>query len=359
MRNPLTIWNALAAIGLAAGTFAPAKPASADGQRRSPPMTITSYGGAYQKAVRSTFFEPFSKATGIKITEDEYNGEFSKIRAMVESKSVSWNVVDMAVDAVLQLCAEGVLETIDWKRLDLDRTKLMGADASDCGVPFLLSTTIIAYDQDKLPNGPKTIADFFDTQKFPGKRGLKKSPDKTLEWALVADGVAVKDIYKVLNTPEGVDRAFKKLDTIKKDVVWYQSNAQPAQLLSDGQVVMTQAANGRIYDAVKNSGKHFGMVWDAQVFEFALWAIPKGSPSQDAAYRFLAFAGSPQPEADLTHYLPYGPANKDAMALVDSAMKPDLPTAPENMRSALPRDAVFWADKGDELRQRFTTWLAK
>ena len=84
------------------------------------------------------------------------------------------------------------------------------------------------------PTGRPTIADLFDLQKFPGKRALQKDPFVNLEWALIADGVAIKDVYKVLGTPEGVDRAFKKLDTIKKDVVWWEAGAQPPQLLADG-----------------------------------------------------------------------------------------------------------------------------
>ncbi|MCC8940188.1 ABC transporter substrate-binding protein [Bradyrhizobium sp. Arg68] len=355
MRMLLRIASALAVIGLAAGTFAQVKPAFADEQ-----LTITSFGGVYQTAVRKAYFEPFSKATGIKITEDEYSGESAKIRAMVQSKSVNWDVVDADPVAAIQLCHAGIVETIDWKRLGLDRAKFMGSDNYDCGVPYEVSASIIAYDKDKLPNGPKTIADLFDTQKFPGKRGLwKVLPDKFLIWALIADGVAVKDAYNVLNTPEGVDRAFKKLDTIKKDVVWYTSSAQPAQLLADGQVVMTQAPNGRIYDAVKNSGKHFEIMWDAHTWEVGYWMIPKGSPHRDAAYKFLTFAGSPQVQANLTRYLPYGPANEDAMSLVDPAIRPHLPTAEDHIGNGIGRDASFWAEKGDDLTQRFTTWLAK
>ncbi|ANW03027.1 ABC transporter substrate-binding protein [Bradyrhizobium icense] len=348
------IASVLCVVGLAAVVLAPAKTAFAGDQ-----LTVVSWGGALQAAQRKAFFEPFTKATGIKITEDEYNGEAGKIRAMVDSKTVSWDVVVAGSGSSMQLCAEGIIETIDWNKLGLDRAKFMSGDKHDCGVPTEVTASIIAYDKDKLPNGPKTIADLFDMQKFPGKRGLWKFPMLNLEWALIADGVAVKDVYKVLRTPEGVDRAFRKLDTIKKDVVWWTSGAQPPQLLADGQVVMTAAYNGRIYDANKNSGKHFEIMWDAAQLTFNLWAIPKGSPRRDDAYKFIAFAASPQAQADLTRYIPYGPDHKDAMALVDPAILPNLPNAPDHMANALEWDAVFWADKGDDLRQRFAAWLAK
>jgi putative spermidine/putrescine transport system substrate-binding protein len=354
MKKSLLMAGALAVAGLAVTMTMPAPRAVAGDQ-----LNITSWGGAYQMSQRKAYFEPYAKQSGTKITEEEYNGEIAKIRAMVESKSVSWDAIDVDTQTAVQGCAEGILETIDWGKLGLDRAKFTGADLMDCAVPTILYATVIAYDKDKLPNGPTTIADVFDLKKFPGKRGLQKNPFVNLEWALIADGVPVKDVYKVLNTPEGVDRAFKKLDTIKKDVVWWEAGAQPPQLLADGQVVMTSAWNGRIYDANKNSGKHFEIMWDAQGLDWDWWAIPKGDPRLDDTYKFIAFASSPEAQADQTHFISYGPANKDAIPHVDPAILPNLPTATDHMTNALLVDPQFWGDKGEELRQRFTAWLAQ
>lgn len=259
----------------------------------------------------------------------------------------------------IEMCNQGLIEKIDWKKLGLDRSKFLGADKVECGVPEAISATVLAYDKDKLPNGPKTIADLFDLQKFPGKRGLYKTPDTTLEWALIADGVATEDVYKVLGTPEGVDRAFRKLDTIKKDVIWWTSGAQPVQLLADGQVVMTAAFNGRIYDAVKNSDRHFEIVWDAHTWGSTVWTIPRGTPHREEAYKFIAYASSPRAQADFARYFPYAPTNKDAMALVDPAMMSQFATAPEHVARGIMIDAAFRVEKSAELRQRFNAWLAK
>ena len=160
------------------------------------------------------------------------------------------------------------------------------------------------------PNGPTKIADLFDLKKFPGKRALQKDPFVNLEWALIADGVAVKDVYKVLGTPEGVDRAFKKLDTIKKDVIWWEAGAQPPQLLADGSVVMTSSWNGRIYDANKNSGKHFEIMWDAQGLDWDLWAIPKGDPRWTTPTSSSPLRARPAAQAEQTHWISYGPATR-------------------------------------------------
>ncbi|MCP3371765.1 ABC transporter substrate-binding protein [Bradyrhizobium cajani] len=337
--------GALAVTGLMASALI--EPALAGDQ-----LTIVSWGAVYQQVLHKYVFEPFTRTTGIKVTEAVYSGEIAKLRAMVESKTVSWDVVDAGSNAWM-MCDQGLLETIDWKKLGLDRAKFGDAGRFDCGVPGQFNSTIVYYDK-KLPTSPKTIADVFDTKKIPGKRGLWKNPYPNLEWALIADGVPIKDVYKVLSTPEGVDRAFKRLDTIKNDVIWWTAGAQSKQLLADGQVVMTASWTS------KEADKQFGTMWDAaQSGAPSYWTIPKGSPHLEEAYKFLAFAGSPQPQADLTREMPYGPANKDAMALVDPEVLPTLPNTPEHDAVALHMDQPFWIENGDELRQRFTAWLAK
>ncbi len=210
-------------------------------------LTIVSWGGAYQESQRKAYIEPYNKA-GNTAKEEEYSGEIAKMRAMVESKAVTWDVVDVDTQTALTGCAEGFLEKIDWAKLGYDKKNFVGAEFAECAVPTIIYSTVIAYDNVKTPNGPQTIADVFDLAKFPGKRGLQKNPFVNLEWALIADGVPITDVYTVLATPEGVDRAFKKLDTIKSEVVWWEAGAQPPQLLADGQVVMTSAWNGRIYE---------------------------------------------------------------------------------------------------------------
>jgi putative spermidine/putrescine transport system substrate-binding protein len=235
---------------------------------------------------------------------------------------------------------------------------------TDCAVANIVWSTIFAYDKSATPNGPKTIADFFNTADFPGKRGLRKSPKANLEMALAADGVAAEDIYEVLDTDEGIDRAFAKLDTIKNDVVWWEAGAQPPQLLADGEVAMTTAYNGRIFNAVASEGKPFEIVWDAQVFDVDMWAIVKGAPNADLAMDFLKFSTETEQLAAQASYISYGPARKSSAPLVstyhsnaDLEMGPQMPTAPENFKTAIANDFEFWADNADELNERFNAWL--
>jgi putative spermidine/putrescine transport system substrate-binding protein len=342
----------LVAAALLAGTAFTASARAAD------ELTVVSWGGAYSASQKKAFVDPYV-AAGNKVTEAEYNGEVAKIKAMVEAKAVTWDVVDVDTPTGLQGCAEGALEPIDWAKLGLDKAKFIGGDLLECAVPNIVYGTVFGYDTTKFPEGPTTLADLFDTAKFPGKRGLWKNPQVNLEWALIADGVAPADVYKVLGTPEGVDKAFAKLDTIKKDIVWWESGAQAPQLLADGQVVMTSAWNGRLQTAIDADKKPFKIVWDNQALDWDWWAIPKGTPKIEEAYRFIAYSSDPGRMAEQTKHIAYGPANKDAIPSVEPAVLTKLPTAPDNMKTAWQLDPQFWADRGDELKERFNAWLSK
>jgi putative spermidine/putrescine transport system substrate-binding protein len=345
--------SVLFAAALLAGT------AFAATARAGDELTVVSWGGAYSESQHKAFIEPYN-AAGNKVTEAEYNGEVAKIRAMVEAKAVTWDVIDVDTPTGVQACAEGALETIDWGKLGLDRSKFIGGDLLECAVPNIIYGTVFGYDTTKYPeNPPTTINDFFDTTKYPGKRGLWKNIQVNFEWALIADGVDPKDVYKVLATPEGLDRAFAKLDTIKKDIVWWEAGAQAPQLLADGQVVMTSAWNGRLYNAVKQDNKPFKIVWDHQALDWDWWAITKDTPKLEEAYRFIAFASDAKRMADQTNYISYGPSNTDSIPNVPADILPDLPTAPENLKTAWNLDSSFWADHKDEINERFNAWLAQ
>ncbi|MGI9350263.1 MAG: ABC transporter substrate-binding protein [Rhizobiaceae bacterium] len=333
-------------------------------------ITIVSWGGAYTKSQVEAYHKPFIEKTGAKVNSEDYNGGIAEIKAQVEAGNVTWDIVDVELSDAIRACDEGLLETIDHSTLPA------GADGTpatedfldgtlyDCAVANIVWSTIYAYDSTKITDGPSTMADFFDTGKFPGKRGLRKGPKVNLEFALIADGVPAAEVYDVLATPEGVDRAFAKLDTIKDEVVWWEAGAQPPQLLADGEVAMTTAYNGRIFNAVAGEDKPFEIVWDGQVYDLDLWVIPKGAKNKDTAFEFLNFSTATEQLAAQASYISYGPARKSSAPLVgkyhnkDIDMGPQMPTAPENLANAVQSNFEFWADNSDQLTERFNAWLA-
>ena len=194
-------------------------------------ISVISFGGANKNAQVSAYYEPFTKETGVNVIAGEYNGEMAKIKAMVESNSVSWDAVEVELSEVQRGCDEGLFEKIDYKVIGPKSGFLSGA-AEKCGVGMFVWSTVVAYDSSKFKTAPTTWADFWDVKTFPGKRGLRKTAKYALEAALEADGVKPADVYKELSTPAGVDRAFKKLDELKPYIQWWEAGAQAPQYLS-------------------------------------------------------------------------------------------------------------------------------
>ena len=341
---------ALATAMMSAGAFTPAL---ADGS-----LTIMATGGAWQEAQRHAWFEPFAEKFGVKLNEQEYLGDLGKIKAMVETGDVPVDLVTVETATVLQGCDEGILIQLDYSKI-ADRSKFLPGTALDCGVGLDVYGDVLAYDTTKLKEAPTSVLDIFNTQRFPGKRALRKFPAQNLEWALMADGVPAAQVYETLATAEGVDRAFKKLDTIKKDVVWWDAGAQPPQLLASGEVVMTTAWNGRIQNAVDKESKPFAIVWKDQIVEYDMIAIPKGAKNLDLAYQYLNYISQPEIAAKLGAFIPYGPVRSDATEFVPAEVLSKLPTAPDHMTSYLVGDVEFWGDHGEDLVKRFNAWLAQ
>ena len=335
-------------------------------------ITVMGWGGAYSNSQIEAYHKPFTAATGTVVVSVDADNPATPIKAQVEAGNVTVDVASVEIADAVRLCDEGLVIPIDAASLPAgaDGTPatedFIEGTLSDCMIPTDVFATAIAYDTSKFPNGgPQTIADFFDLEKFPGKRGVKKGAKTTLEMALMADGVPAAEVYAVLETPEGQDRAFAKLDQIKAESVFWEAGSQPPQLLADGEVVMTMAWNGRIFNAAVAEGKPFEIMWDGQVFEWEGWVIPKGAPNEAAALEFVKFSTSTEPLANAAEWISYGPPRKSSAPLVGNfqgdgttPMAPHLPTSPENMTNALPSSLDFWADRDTELNERFNAWLA-
>ena len=319
-------------------------------------LTVVSFGGANKNAQDKAFYAPWAAAGNGKVIAGEYNGEMAKVKAMVDTKSVSWNLVEVESPELARGCDEGMFETLDPAQFGNPADFIPGA-IQPCGVGFFVWSTVLAYNADKLKGAPAGWADFWDTTKFPGKRGLRKGAKYTLEFALMADGVAPKEVYSVLATPAGVDRAFKKLDQLKPSIQWWEAGAQPPQYLASGDVVMSSAYNGRIAAVQKES--NLKVVWNGGIYDFDSWAIPKGAKDLSEAQKFIAFSVKPVQQKTYSENIAYGPANTQAVPLLAKDVLKDMPTTPENIANQVQIDVSFWADNGEQLEQRFNAWAAK
>lgn len=350
--------------------------ANADGHMSSD-MILVSWGGAYQDSQQNAYVAPYLEANpGITAVWDESSAEaVAKLRAMNEAGNITWDLVDVVASDALRLCDEGLA-----MELDFDEVLAPGDDGAsaeddfgdllinDCFVPQIVYSTTFGYRTDMVGDTPpSSICDVFDLEAYPGQRALQRRPIDNVEWALYCDGVAKEDLYEVLDTDEGVERAFAKLDTIKDSVVWWSAGAETPQLLADGEVVMGSTYNGRLFSAIAEQDQPIGMLWDMQSFDLDGWIVPTGlTPEREArALDFLRFATDTQRLADQAKYISYGPARASSAPLVGMhatlgiEMAEHMPTDPANATNVHIYDYEWWADNRDDLDAKFQAWLAQ
>jgi putative spermidine/putrescine transport system substrate-binding protein len=297
---------------------------------------------------------------------ETYNGGLDELREQVETANVVWDVVDFELSDLVRACREGLLEKIDHGTLPAGLDGSPAAEDfipgafTDCGVGQTVWATVVAYDDNGVGSDrPSKLADFFDVGKYPGKRGLRRDPRVILEWALLADGVAPGEVYKTLETDDGLERAFGVIEPIRNHIVWWSEGSEPVKLLDAGEVVMTSVWNGRVYGPIVDDGKAYTILWDGQIWDIDSWGIPKGSDNLAKAMDYVRFATGTRQLAEQTKYISYGPARKSSMALVGDQVKAMLPTAEDNMKNALQSDADWWATHQAELTVKFEAWLAE
>jgi putative spermidine/putrescine transport system substrate-binding protein len=319
-------------------------------------LRMVNWGGDLARAHMQALVIPWEAKTGKNVEMEYYNGGLVEMRDQVNTTNVRWDVVDMEYSDLIKACEDGLLEKIDHSRLPNVEQDFMQGSLHDCGVGTYVWATVYAYDKKAFGAAiPSTVGDFFDIKKFPGKRGLRKDPRGTLEWALMAAGVAPEKVYDTLATPQGVDLALKELETIRQHIVWWSTGPEPVQMLTDGTVTMSAAWNGRLYRPIVEDKEPIGIVWDGQLWEIEFLAIVKGSRRLENALEFVAFATDTQALADVTQYIPYGPVRKSSQSRISDLAKPHLPT--ENMGNALRFDSPWWAENMGWIREKFDRWM--
>ena len=329
-------------------------------------LTVVSWGGTYTRSQMLAYVKPYRQKIGEWVVMDTYGGGLEEIRNQVDTANVVWDVVDFELSDLLRGCREGLLEKLDHSFLLPGSDGVAAAEdfipgaLTECGIGQTVWATVVGYNSASFDGEkPSNLADFFDVQRFPGKRGLRRDPRVAMEWALLADGAAAGEVYDLLETEDGQERAFKVLDRIKTSLVWWSEGEEPIELLASGDVVMTSVWNGRMFAPIVEDGKDFAIIWDGQIWDIDSWGIPKGTYNLEKAKDFIRFATSSQQLAEQTKYISYGPARRSAMALVGDGVKAMLPTFPEHMANALQSNADWWATHKVEMSAKFEEWLAR
>ncbi len=338
----------IAALSLGASV----SPAMADGE-----VVFSSWGGSFQDALRSSMLDPASEALSITVEEDTTNG-IQDVRAQITAGAVAWDVTEQELPTCETLKREGMLEEIDYSVVDT--TGIPPELVNSHYVGLLSFTKVIAYRTDVFgEDGPDSWADFWDVEQFPGVRGMHGKVNYNLEAALMADGVVPADVYDVLATDEGLERAWAKLAEIVPHVtIWYRGGTQSAQLLRDGEVDMIHMGQNHV-GYINESGVSVNFTFDGGTMDIDCLLVLKGAPNRDNAMNLINQMISAPAQARLVKVMPFGPVNLDAfdagILTEEEAMK--LPSHPRNFDKQLLVDPNFYIGQLDTLTERFDTLI--
>lgn len=321
-------------------------------------VTIASWGGSYQEAQSKALFEPAAANTGIVVKQETYGG-MSDVRLQVSTGAVSLDIVASGSGSAARAAAEGLLEKLDYSIIDV--SDFYPTLKTDYCVGTDVFSTVYAWNTETYgDDGPQSWADFFDVEKFPGKRAYRNKVAGALEPALMADGVAMEDVYTVLDSEEGIERALNKIRALKPHIdVFWSSGAQHAQLMRDGEVDMSTGWNGRFDNAAKDGGK-VKHSFNQALLDYDCFAIPKGAPNKAVAMEFLAEISKAEYQDDLPKFITYGPTNKAAYDTgeISPEMAAMLPSSPENSAKQLTVSLEWyakWETIADEMYQEMLT----
>ena len=359
-------------------------------------VTVVSWGGAYTNSQKLGYGDPAAKKLGFPINWVDYSGGLSEIKAQKEAGAITWDIIDVFAMDTINGCDEGLFVEFDFDK-DFGPgsdgvkasddfftggknplTDLPGGMPSKCAVGNILYSWVYAYNHDTIGSKkPKNVEDFFNTKKFPGKRGIYNGPLAFLEVALAADGIKPgkggANIYKALRTEEGVTRAMNKIKALCEDpnggCVFWSAGAKPPELLMSGEVVMATGWNGRFFGAIMD-GAPLTQVWDGQGLDYQYMVQVKDGPNDanGQAMKALKEMMSTEGLAGSAKHIAYAPFRKSSLAVIEKGepwfkdgktnMLPEMPSSKENTKNYFLVDAVYWADNSTELGEKYEAMKA-
>ncbi|TIT75597.1 MAG: ABC transporter substrate-binding protein [Mesorhizobium sp.] len=337
--------HGLAITGLLASVAVPASAADT--------ITVASWGGTYQEAQTKAFFDPTAKELGITIKQDTTNG-LDDVRLQVSGNAVKWDITELGADECARGSKEGLFEKLDYSLID--KSGINPKLVHDDWVGVSYTSVVLIYRTDVFGDkGPKTWADFWDVEKFPGRRALSGSQaTETLSVAALAKGTPIDKVY-----PVDIDGALQSVDKVKGHIdAWWTSGAQAMQLVKDGEVDMASIWNGRA-GTLRKEGAPVAFSFDQGVLTADCLVIPKGSKNKDLAMKALARFVSPDLQANLPLYVDNGPANEKAFETgkIPQERIKDINSSPENVKKQVLQDPEFWRDTLVEATEKFNNLI--
>jgi putative spermidine/putrescine transport system substrate-binding protein len=326
-------------------------PSSSDGSDLSgTELTYAGFGGTYEEAVKASLFDPFSAESGVTVLYDTSGSSVARLIEMSDAGAMTLDLIDAEDPTLAQFIAADVLQPVD---LGVDPALFANPDAiTDYSVPWYIFSRNIFWNTDTIGE-LDSWADLFDVDANPGTRGFLSLPWGLLEGALIADGVAVDDLY-----PLDLDRAFAKLDEIRDSTVFFQSNGDLQNAISQGEVDAGFVNLARLKTVGEEGGIPVDYTWTGAMLSTQQLVIPNGAPNVPAAKAALEYSLTDDAQIAILDSLGYTPSLLSVLDTLDADTRADLPGTEETATDeTFYISTDWWAENGADTLQRWQAWL--
>jgi len=344
----------IGALGLLAGCSS--TPKGGGGAASGDSFMMVTWGGAAEEAFLDAWGKPFMDETGMKITTDTI--DYGRFATQAESGKLDWDWFDC--ESYYALGNPDFFQPLDYDRLELDQDDMIempddrGQIFTERAVVSYWTSWVSGYRTDHDGPRPENWEQFFDTKAVPGKRSVYNWPEGMVEIALLADGVAMEDLY-----PLDLERAFAKYDSIRDDLVFWNTAAEAQQFLVSGAADFVVTWNNRIGNLALG-GEKVAIEWEGNVRSYGVHTVPENARNEDATYEFIKTALVPENQAALTKGGGMAPTLKSAQKLLDPEVVKWTSTQPEAIeKSAGGLDEEWWGKNLGEVSTKWYEWAGQ
>ena len=313
------------------------------------PLVFCTYGGPYGENMQKHVIDPFVKNTGIKVIRTS-TPNFAKVKAMVDIGNVEWDIVDAETRLYYRGAKLNMFTPLDWSVVG-HKADLVPGGAETQGAANVFYSGILAWNTKKFgpETAPKNWGEFFS---LPGKKSLRGEAWGSLEPALLADGVPQDKLY-----PLDIERALKKLATIKKDTIFWRKTKMALDLFVSGEVDAGSIGAGPVLRAIAE-GYPIDFTWNQHMSNLDFLTIPNGSKHVEAAMKFISHCMDPEVQARYSMNYAIGPSNTKAFSFIPESRFRFLPTSPANLPKAVIINGKYWAENQARLSKRYDEWMS-
>ena len=299
-------------------------------------IVVVNWGGTAKDVLEEVLAETYTAETGVPVVIDGSGPSAGKIRAMVESGAVVWDLCDSGAGSAIILEQQGITQPIDYSIVD--KSKVLEGTAYNNGVGNYIYSYVLATNPKMLGgNVPQNWADVWNTKDFPGMRTFRKSVRGMLESATMAQGIAPEEVYSVLNTEDGIAAAIAKFRELRENIIVWGSGSDSQNLFLQEEVAIGNIWSTRAHllkDQMDEGS--FQVSFNGGVMAPGIWVVPKDNPAgTEEVMKFIAHAQKPELQVKWLELLGSGPINPAAAPMVPEELARWNPTCPENLATQI------------------------